>query len=54
LVDLADNKNLNLELCLSDEIMGDVVVTRMPFWKKVYFKMRNQLQDINPFYTNKK
>ena len=54
LVDLADNKNLNLELCLSDEIMGDVVVTRMPFWKNVYFKMRNQLQDINPFYTNKK
>ena len=53
-VDLADNKNLNLELCLSGEIMGDVVVTRMPFWKKVYFKMRNQLKDINPFYTNKK
>lgn len=54
LVDLADNKNLNLELCLSGEIMGDIVVTRTPFWKKVYFKMRNLLQDINPFYTNKK
>jgi hypothetical protein len=53
-VGLSNNQSLNLELCASGEIMGDVVVSRAPFWKRVYFKMRNQLRGVNPFYTNKK
>jgi len=52
-VNLSNNKSLNLELCASSEIMGDIVITRAPFWNRVYYKMRNQLRDINPLYTRK-
>lgn len=52
-VNLSTNKRLNLELCASNEMMGDVVITRAPFWKRIYYKMRNQLRDINPFYAKK-
>jgi len=31
-------------------LMGDVVIIRTPFWKRIHYKMRNHLRDINPFY----
>jgi len=52
-INLSTNKTLNLELCISSEIMGDIVITRAPFWKRVYYKTRDQLRDINPLYTRK-
>ncbi|RBQ08700.1 hypothetical protein DRW42_08305 [Pedobacter miscanthi] len=45
---------VNITLDESDEIlMGDIVVMRISPWKKLYFKIRNQVRDINPFYTKR-
>ncbi|MNQ98934.1 hypothetical protein D3C85_1146520 [compost metagenome] len=55
-----ENKNVKfkstdayLNITLNEDptaFMGDVVVVRTPFWRKIYNKTRNQLRDINPFY----
>ncbi|TBO43922.1 carboxypeptidase-like regulatory domain-containing protein [Pedobacter kyonggii] len=55
-----ENKNVKfkstevyLNIILNEDttaFMGDVVIVRTPFWKRIYSKMRNQLRDINPFY----
>ncbi|WP_316827681.1 carboxypeptidase-like regulatory domain-containing protein [Pedobacter miscanthi] len=42
-----------LDIILNEDttvFMGDVVIVRTPFWKRIYSKMRNQLRNINPFY----
>lgn len=34
-------------------LTGDVVVTRASPWKRILYKAKNQLRDINPFYTKR-
>ncbi|MGN7987038.1 carboxypeptidase-like regulatory domain-containing protein [Pedobacter sp. 22226] len=34
-------------------LTGDVVVTRASSWKRILYKVKNQLRDINPFFTKR-
>jgi hypothetical protein len=51
-VDLAKDGQLNLELCISGDILGgaEIVVVRHSLWRMILYKAKNQLKDINPFY----
>lgn len=51
-IDLSGSKEMNLELCISGEILGglEVVVVKYSFWRTILYKAKNQFRDINPFY----
>ncbi|WP_025143121.1 carboxypeptidase-like regulatory domain-containing protein [Pedobacter jeongneungensis] len=54
-VNLAKGGQLNLELCMSEYVLGgpEVVVIRHSLWRRILYKAKNQLKDINPFYTKR-
>ncbi|WP_316844434.1 carboxypeptidase-like regulatory domain-containing protein [Pedobacter psychrodurus] len=54
-VDLAKDGQLNLELCISENVLGgaEIVVVRHSLWRTILYKAKNQLKDINPFYVKK-
>lgn len=51
-VALNNNDQLNLELCMSAEILGgaEIVIIRHSLWRRILYQAKNQLRDINPFY----
>jgi CarboxypepD_reg-like domain len=54
-VDLPKDGQLDLELCISGDILGgpEIVVIRHSLWRMILYKAKNQLRDINPFYAKK-
>jgi len=51
-ITLTDKDQLNLELCVSTEVLGgaEIVIIRHSLWRRILYQAKNQLRDINPFY----
>jgi len=50
-IDLRVNKDINLELCMSTEMLGgpELVYVRYSFKNRLYNNIKNHIKDINPF-----